>query len=345
MISIQRKNYVVVMMILMVFSFNLTAADSLNEGIFYLNKAKRAKALQMNQTDITGYLNKAYFSFQKSKDSKAKFLQIYVGQMIGMNKESQKTAEKIVRESRKEYINLIAGINWLSNDEKKSLKNFILMVEEKIPFLENIGLKKEVIFPYQGEKPEFHFNLNQVAKISFSIDSNIESSDNFKKGENVVGFNWKETFFDKKSLRWELNSLNDFAGDSKAGAITFDIKMPDLLSYSNNTFEIKDKKFKDEKKMVKKLNPNYLFWAGLGAVIGILAITHPKYISPGVIDPKRPKGTAGLVICVGSFLMSSIFPKKSQVPHQENIAYNKELSRQIEEKKKEIMIKLNLENN
>jgi gas vesicle protein len=336
-------------MVLIVFSFNLTAStNSLDEGIFYLKKAKRAQALQMNQSDITGYLNNAYSFFKKSNDTKAKLLQIHIGQMIEMDKEIQKTAEIIVKENRKEYIYLIDGINDLNQEEKTSLKNFILEVEEKIPFIETIALKKEVIFPYRGKKLELNFNLSQTAKISLQIDENLESTEIFNKGKNLMAINWKETFLLKESLRLGFNAVNDFSSDTKDCAIKLEVKMPDFLWYCNGIFGIHGEQYRKEKKLVKKLNSKYLWGILAGVAIGFFAYSIKENSQTGEVYTKNQRVAHGLVLggifTVGSLITFLKFPKKSYVPHQENIEYNKKLTKKIEEKKKEIMIKMELEN-
>ena len=140
-----------------------------------------------------------------------------------------------------------------------------------------------------------------------------------------------------KTQKWSLKlaafwpGKKNVTGDSKAGA----------------TFEIRGKKFRDEKKMVEKLDASYLWGVAVGSLLAILVLTHPKYISPGVIDENRPKkGMAvfGLIIVGVSLIIFLTSPKKSYVDHKENIEFNKKLNQQIEEMKKEIMIKMELAN-
>ena len=70
--SLKKMNYSIALLVLTIFSFNLTAStDFLDEGIISLNKAKRAQILQMNQSDITGYLHDAYSCFKKCDETKA----------------------------------------------------------------------------------------------------------------------------------------------------------------------------------------------------------------------------------------------------------------------------------
>ena len=348
--SLKKMNYSIALLVLTIFSFNLTAStDFLDEGIISLNKAKRAQILQMNQSDITGYLHDAYSCFKKCDETKAKFLQIYVGQRIGLDKEIEKTAASILNGHRKEYITIIANINELDENEKMLLKKVILTEEEKIPFIEAIDLKKKVIFPYRDENPWLKFNLNQAAKVSLSVDDNPESSGNFPRGEGLIVINWKDSFIEKGSLRLGLNTLNNFYSDSKQCDMQLEVKMPDSLQFSTGTFGIQGKQFKEESKLVKKPNGNYLWGIVLGMGLGYLAYSFKKDTQTGEFYTNSQRVTHGIIVgglfCVMSLICLFRFPKKSHVPHQENIAYNKELSRQIDEKKKEIMIKLNLENN
>ncbi|MCI0471738.1 MAG: hypothetical protein L0Y73_08780 [Candidatus Aminicenantes bacterium] len=323
-------------------------AGSFEEGIEYLKKAKRAKSLQVNEKEINDYLETAYRCFKRSDKPQAKIYQVYIGRMIGLQTEIKKTAVDLLKIHGDRCTSLLGNLAALDRSDKESLGNYMNDVKAHVPYIGNIRLKEEVIYPFESGEPALQFSLNTNSDLNFSVNG-MTMSYRHIAGENELPIKWRDEYLEKECIDLKLSAENDYSSDLKTKRLCFESNLPGNLYYDSNSkeFAIYGEELREESKIVRKQKPGILAEGLLYAVIvgGLsylaitedsngVALTHKERMSNGYIG-------AGLVFCISisRFFGSS---RNVSVPNTRNIAYNRKLREEIEKRKKEITVKLKL---
>jgi hypothetical protein len=343
-ISKQKFGFVAITLIALLLNFT-TYAEGYEQGLNYLKKAKSQQKSRWKK----GYLEKAYQSFIKSNQKNARLLQVYTGILISKSEAVKPIAARFVINYRTRYILMIADLEILNLKEKKKLKTYMLDVEEQIPHIDKIDVLKKYIYPFRGDTPGIRFALTAPAAVVLKIDGSVQNEGQFGKGTNSFTFEWKNTYMDKNSLDLEFNAANDLIDHSRKSEIIVDLDLPHNLSYYNGNYSVRGENFRNETKVVKRIDIRYLLGVLAGAAIGVLlylAEGPPWTDDEGNIRKDGVKngltygGLIGGISLIG--LISN--PKHVSVPHKENIRYNRELTKQIERLKKEVKVNLRIKN-
>jgi len=317
---------------ILAFSFNLLAyTGGFNEGLKYLKMAKKARMIG-NDEDEKNYLTKAYEIFKEDLSRESKFLQVYTGALIEKDDEIESVAEGIVKKHREDYSEFVTELGYIDEEAKRGVLEYLEEIEDKIPFIERIKVAKEEIYPYRGGKPGITFSLNTKAHMNMKVDGNEEEmSSSYPEGENEAGFTWRDYYVLRRHLDLELKAKNAFSEYERFRRMLIDISKPMSLYYKNNEFGLQGKEFKSETKIKKRIDPLFL----------LLGIIHIVGGSIGTVSGKSEY----VWLIIGGGLFSTIGltnGKEVTIPDLENISYNKQLKKEISEKKKNIKVKMKI---
>lgn len=329
------------------FSFGLFAySGSMEEGIKYLKEARRAQKLQMNSYDIREYLESAYRNFKRAQEPEARFYLIHVGRLLGKEDEVITLAGTAVRGEKDRYVTLVAELKGLTQQEKESLKVYLRDIETQFPFISDIRLEKRVFYPYRGDDLVLNLNLNAQSKLTLDVNAEPVIRLSLSPGTHPLSMSWEDRFLEDHCVDLKFTAENKIGSDSKTKKLCFNVQMPEGLYYNYSEFAISGKSFKSETRMIKKRNPGTLL-SGLllSAVIGLVF-----YINDEDADGNPIKKSdrilygvlgGGLIFGLSLSAYSKSY-KTVYLPDEGNILYNKNLKKEIEAKRKEIMVGLEL---
>jgi hypothetical protein len=351
--------------ILVIFSFSinlLASSGAFAEGVRFLKNAERARLLG-NEKEELEYLQKAFQKFMEGKAYKEKLMLIHTGRLIRKDNEIEPIAVELVKQNRNRYISMIAELDEdvLDMDKKRALKEYLLNLENRIPFIDNVKLRNLIIYPYRGDISRLEFILHTDAVLSLDIDGESPSIGRFEKGPNSINFNWQDSYVNKNRLNLILNSRNDYCEYKKGTRVNLDISFPDDLYYSSGYFAIMGKEFKNEQKQIisgryfsNMVLPSILLTGGTIG-LGVWASTwsnEPNYDEYGnKLSSNRQfgyiitaiVGLAALAFLITTFSKNTRNRYKKIVPDHSNIKYNRRLRDEINRKKSEIEVKMQLE--
>ena len=351
--------------ILVIFSFSinlLASSGAFTEGVRFLKNAERARLLG-NENEELEYLQKAFQKFMEGKAYKEKLMLIHTGRLIRKDNEIEPIAVELVKQNRNRYISMIAELDEdvLDMDKKRALKEYLLNIENRIPFIDNVKLRKLIIYPYRGDMSRLEFILHTDAVLSLDIDGESPSIGRFEKGPNSINFNWQDSYVNKNRLNLILNSRNDYCEYMKVTKINLDISFPEDLYYNFRNFSISGKEFKNEQKEIisgkyfsNRVFPGILLTVGTIG-FGVWASTWSNEPKCDEYGKELPSNRKMGYICTGllgalviTYLLTT-FSKKTRnkyrqiVEDRSNIKYNRKLRNEINRKKSEIEVKMELE--
>jgi hypothetical protein len=338
-----KRKYGLVILALMAFCFNLGAySGSYEQGLSYLQKIKKTESSPGSERKRKDYLEKAYRAFKESTQKNARLFQVYIGNLLEKGNEIKSTAAQFVKEYPG-YTSIINDLEGLTPNEKNELRQYMVDIEEQIPFIGDIKPTAYSLYPYQGDQPTINFFLNTQAAVQFNVDEYSEGSRLFPKGINTLGFTWRDPFIERNTLKLKLCATNDLTGYIKEKEIALDIALPGRLSYYDGEYHLAGEYFKSTEKTVTRRNGGTLLGGILlGALLGAAVYSVKEDMETGEIlstKERRKRGllTGGITVGISLLLFITTTSKKT-IPHRENIEYNRRLKEQIEELKKQIRV-------
>lgn len=338
-----RKKIAVFLVVMFTFHAFLAAA-SYEEGLQFLRLANKAKAMG-NDADERTYLEKAYGQFSPIPDRKSRLMGIHTGLRLMKQAEIDEFAVALVKDNRRTYRTLADDLELVTTDAREAIVRYLERTESRIPFIDDLGIEKETIYPFRGDQPGITFRLNAPAEVSLSVNGqSIKSKSSTRSGMNTLGISWKEDYLIQPTLDLGLVAKGDISSVAAEAGVQMTSVMPANLTFDAQAFSIKGKNRRPETKEVKRPQAKHLvaalLWSGLTAGSYFAAI---KATSEDASDTY----TAAIVVCglaalyqLGRFISN---PKKVTVDNYENIAYNRNLEAEIEAKKKDIAVKLRIE--
>lgn len=328
------------------FSFQLSAMDrALTDGIKALERYKKYKNFQIGSSDLENYLEEAYGHFGQSEAPVARLYLFYTGKKLGKTKELQETTTQFVISHRSRYIQMIADMRVLDMDDKVELKNLLMDIEYRVPFIEDIRMKRNTIHPYGHETPEMMFLLNAPSEITLRIEGEIEDKKECDRGGHIFPLTWKNEYLDRVRLGWQIHADSQLIDGSESGELLLETYMPEQLTLDRGSFMLKGVHPKPETRTLKVKDKKILTYGllsgvalgGLGLMVKRDAETGEEYtkgqrIAIGTI-------TASIIIGVTIYFYLKL-AKKKKVPIRENIDFNKKLAQKIDELKGQIEVKM-----
>jgi hypothetical protein len=338
-----RKKIAVFLIIMLTFHVFLAAA-SYEEGLQFLRLANKAKAMG-NDADERTYLEKAYGQFSPIPDRKSRLMGIHTGLRLMKQAEIDEFAVALIKENRRTYRTLADDLELVNQDAKEAIIRYLERTESRIPFIDNLGIEKAIIFPFQGEQPGITFRLNAPAEVTLSVDRQPEQRKKpASAGISVLNLSWEVAFINRTSFDLDLAASNPLASDTKEARVQVTNIMPASLFYDSQSFGIRGKGPKPETKEIKKLQSKhlraFLLWGVITAGLAYSSETtndEDTAMSTGMI------GAGTLILATVQLVRYFTHPKKVIVPDNANIGYNRALVNEIEAKKKDIAVKLQIE--
>jgi len=320
------------------------AAASYEEGLQFLRLANKARAMG-NDADERTYLEKAYEQFRPSDERKSRLLGIHTGLRLSKQAEIDEIAVALVKENRRTYRTIADDLELVNQNAKEDIVRHLERTESRIPFIDDLGIEKETIYPFRGDQPGITFRLNAPAEVSLSVNGQSFRSDRLpRSGMNTLGISWKEDYLIRQTLDLGLVATGEIGSVDAEARVQMTPVMPANLTFDAQAFGIMGKNRRPETKEVKRPQAKHLvaalLWSGLTAGSYYAAI---KATSEDASDTY----TAAIVVCglaaiyqLGRFISN---PKKMTVDDYVNISYNRNLEAEIEAKKKDIAVKLQIE--
>jgi len=318
----------------------------MEEGIKYLKEARRAQKLQMNSYDIREYLEGAYRNFKRAGEPEARFYLIHVGRLLGKEDEVITMAGTAVRGEKDRYVTLVAELRGLTQQEKESLKGYLRNIEIQFPFINDIRLEKQVFYPYRGDDLVLDLSLNAQSKITLNVNAEPVIQLSLSPGTHPLSISWEDRFMEEYCVDLKFTAENNVGSDVKAKKLCFNVQIPEGLYYKDSDFGIYGKDFKNETRMIKKRNfGNRVKVLLISAVVGLggYLLEEDSDGTPLKKDERILRGvlSGGLIFVLSIPLYSKSY-KTVYLPDEGNILYNKNLKKEIEAKRKEIMVGLEL---
>lgn len=334
--------------VILLFSLNLLAySGTLDEGLQFLRQARKARANE-NEKEELEYLAKAFEKFQATHDSDSLLLLSFTGSKLHKENETNPVFVDFIKQDRRGYLDKITHCPYLLSDEKEVVKNSMLVIENSIPYIGDIGINPKSIYPYRDQQAGITFNLNANAQCNLSMNGLALVNQKLSRGENEMKWPWSDGYLNLESLGIALDSRNDMSTDSKKITVKLIKSIPENLVFENYSFGIKGKTFLEEsKRKYKKEKSGFAKWAvGFGGIFGSLGALAT------VIDNKDTRSSNLIItgVCATILLVGLFMPKKETSEYQivtieKNRIYNEELNKEIEAKKAEVKVEMEVELN
>jgi len=344
--KLKKKSSILLIIFFFIQQFVYTGV--LEEGKKKLKKAKHSIKIGISSSEVNEIFNEAYHFFKNGTDEKSKLYYIYLSDYLKKKYNKNKLIIEILRglnQRELSYVKIIESLELLETNEKNSLKKKFEKIEANIPRIAKISIKNKTLYPYKDNNNfGINFSLNTNAYLSYSIFNSIISSDVWEgKGVKALDFKWKYDYLQKDYMSIQLFSKNEYSSDKKEIKIKFIKNIPSGLYLYEDVFKIRGKYEKNEEKTIKKITKTGKLIGFIGS--GILVLSTIASLSLNKVNkPSSENSVYKYSVGIGvAGLLGFLLRKKVNVPDKINISYNKQLKKEIEEKKKNIKVKLELE--
>jgi hypothetical protein len=334
----------VVMFCLYGTNFNVLAGETdgkmlLKKGIDYFNNAYFEVAIKTLTESIS----------QKLPDTeKVQGLWYIALSQIALNRNME------AKKQMKEIIKIDPAFVLKQGEYPADIENLFKEVKDNFPIISELKSLPEEFYPYQGNQPYLSFYMSVPDSIKISIGTSYYNMKDTRQdftasGEQTYKWNWTDDALNAKKI--SLTMTPEKNGDEYwvKKEINLAVQMPHDLTYESNGFSISGRRFLEEYKTVpkKKLRNGAGISIGFGAFCfaGGIFLISSKETQKG----QHSGGILYLAMGVAATIWPFIFKKKSgyytHKPIPENINKNEQLRLEIEQLKKEIVVKQEISDN
>ena len=314
-------------------------AATYDEAVQALTEARRAqtagKAAQEQQ-----HLGQVLATSKDGLSRESLLLAIYAAHRLRRIDEIRDAEIAFVKAHRSDFGSEVDAHPTLSTDEKRVVNDLLAELASRVPFIEDLQLKSDVLFPYRGEPLSLDARLNAPAALAVALDGTTLARSPQSTREPSVAVAWRDRWADQTRLDFEVRADGDIASIQTRRAARTRLVLPEGLARSNGAYTIPGQTFQSETRTVRGRRIGWLIGGIILAGITVGVGSAPMDKAAGETTGSRVGGVAAAAVLTAGYFLLYAFHRKpaKDVADSGAIEHNRQLRSDLDARMRDVRV-------